>query len=430
MDVVQKISEAPATPEGMPTERIEIVSVEIRDTPPPEPEPFSTETRRGAARLSRGARDVGRPDHHRVLPGQGAGARPRVPAAGGRRRARRHVVPPRGEGLRRCRPAFSSTRGPLTEKQQKLVRTLQPEFNDTKHVKGIVSMAHGDDPASATTSFFIVHRRRQLARREVHRVRPGRRRAWRRRGDRAGAGERRGAGVADRAEAGADREVGPSGMLTASRRQLTTRPLPHRSHAAQKRAKSKPPQRALARDARLMSRTTCHSKRAIPGVTAHVRIRSRQPLGTVASSSPRRSTTGRSGAVRGATACRPKPGCSSSGRRAGRRWRGRSSGAGEGYSSFAVAGGRLFTLGARQGTEYVLAFDAATGKRLWEVANGRRFNNDRGRRAAQHADGRRRSGLRVRVERRPDRARRGHRQGVLDAEPAAASTAAPTSSGA
>ncbi len=32
---------------------------------------------------------------------------------------------------------------------------LQPEFNDTKHVKGIVSMARGDDPASATTSFFI-----------------------------------------------------------------------------------------------------------------------------------------------------------------------------------------------------------------------------------------------------------------------------------
>ena len=33
---------------------------------------------------------------------------------------------------------------------------LQPEFNDINHVKGIVSMARGDDPASATTSFFIV----------------------------------------------------------------------------------------------------------------------------------------------------------------------------------------------------------------------------------------------------------------------------------
>jgi cyclophilin family peptidyl-prolyl cis-trans isomerase len=33
--------------------------------------------------------------------------------------------------------------------------TLQPEFNDTQHVKGIVSMARGGEPASATTSFFI-----------------------------------------------------------------------------------------------------------------------------------------------------------------------------------------------------------------------------------------------------------------------------------
>jgi peptidyl-prolyl cis-trans isomerase B (cyclophilin B) len=49
-----------------------------------------------------------------------------------------------------------NTRGPLTEKQQKLVRPLQPEFSDVPHTKGILSMARGDDPASATTSFFIV----------------------------------------------------------------------------------------------------------------------------------------------------------------------------------------------------------------------------------------------------------------------------------
>jgi len=53
-------------------------------------------------------------------------------------------------------------------------------------------------------------------------------------------------------------------------------------------------------------------------------------------------------------------------------------GAGEGYSSFAVANGRAFTLGARGDTEYVVAFDVATGKRVWDVAHGRRFNNDRG----------------------------------------------------
>jgi outer membrane protein assembly factor BamB len=52
--------------------------------------------------------------------------------------------------------------------------------------------------------------------------------------------------------------------------------------------------------------------------------------------------------------------------------------AGEGYSSFSVSGGRLYTLGARGGTEYVMAFDEATGKKVWEVENGRRFSNDRG----------------------------------------------------
>lgn len=56
----------------------------------------------------------------------------------------------------------------------------------------------------------------------------------------------------------------------------------------------------------------------------------------------------------------------------------RTSGAGEGYSSFAVAGGKLYTLGARGGTEYVMAFDEGTGKKLWEVAHGDRFSNDRG----------------------------------------------------
>jgi outer membrane protein assembly factor BamB len=54
------------------------------------------------------------------------------------------------------------------------------------------------------------------------------------------------------------------------------------------------------------------------------------------------------------------------------------SGAGEGYSSFSVAGGRLYTLGARGTTEYVMAFDEASGKKVWEVAHGRRFSNDRG----------------------------------------------------
>lgn len=53
-------------------------------------------------------------------------------------------------------------------------------------------------------------------------------------------------------------------------------------------------------------------------------------------------------------------------------------GAGDGYSSFSASNGRLYTLGARGGTEYVMSFDAATGKKLWETPNGQRFRNDRG----------------------------------------------------
>ena len=37
------------------------------------------------------------------------------------------------------------------------MRPLKGEFrNDVKHVRGIVSMARGDDPDSATTSFFLM----------------------------------------------------------------------------------------------------------------------------------------------------------------------------------------------------------------------------------------------------------------------------------
>jgi outer membrane protein assembly factor BamB len=57
-------------------------------------------------------------------------------------------------------------------------------------------------------------------------------------------------------------------------------------------------------------------------------------------------------------------------------WRG--NGAGTGYSSFSAAHGRLYTLGARTGTEYLMAYDAASGKKLWEIAHGRRFGNDMG----------------------------------------------------
>jgi len=53
-------------------------------------------------------------------------------------------------------------------------------------------------------------------------------------------------------------------------------------------------------------------------------------------------------------------------------------GAGSGYSSMSVVAGKLYTVGARGGTEYVHAFDIATGRKLWEAANGSEYSNDRG----------------------------------------------------
>jgi outer membrane protein assembly factor BamB len=56
----------------------------------------------------------------------------------------------------------------------------------------------------------------------------------------------------------------------------------------------------------------------------------------------------------------------------------RTVGAGTGYSSFAASNGRLFTMGAKANVEYVIAFDAASGKKLWETPNGQRFRNEQG----------------------------------------------------
>ena len=155
MDVVQAISETPATPEGMTTERVGIESVEIRDTPPPEPEPFSTESIDDLAKIRAVLDTSAGPITIAFMPDKAPG---HVRAF--LRLAQASVFD--GTSFHRVVRGFViqagslDTRGPLTEKQQKLVRNLPPEFNDTPHVKGVVSMARGDDPSSALTSFFIV----------------------------------------------------------------------------------------------------------------------------------------------------------------------------------------------------------------------------------------------------------------------------------
>jgi outer membrane protein assembly factor BamB len=53
-------------------------------------------------------------------------------------------------------------------------------------------------------------------------------------------------------------------------------------------------------------------------------------------------------------------------------------GAGTGYSSLAISKGRIFTMGLRGDKEYVIAFDAKTGKELWATAHGTAYRDSRG----------------------------------------------------
>jgi cyclophilin family peptidyl-prolyl cis-trans isomerase len=152
VEVLQKISETAVDEKGLATERVEIRRVTIRDTPA---EPFVAETpeQLGAYRAildtSSGPITIEffvdkAPDTVRQFM--------RMAAAGIYNGTAFHRVAP---GFVIQTGALSSRTAPLTERQQKLVHNLPPEFNDTKHVKGVVSMARGDAPDSATTSFFI-----------------------------------------------------------------------------------------------------------------------------------------------------------------------------------------------------------------------------------------------------------------------------------
>ncbi|HKB09990.1 MAG TPA: peptidylprolyl isomerase [Vicinamibacterales bacterium] len=151
-DVLQKISETPVDDTGLATERVEIKKVTIRDTPA---DPFVTETpaELGAYRavLDTSAGPIAIEFFTDKAPNT-VRQFMRLAAAGVYDRTAFHRVAP---GFVIQTGALSSRAAPLSEKQQKLVHNLAPEFNDTKHVKGIVSMARGDAPDSATTSFFI-----------------------------------------------------------------------------------------------------------------------------------------------------------------------------------------------------------------------------------------------------------------------------------
>ena len=152
IEILHKISETPVDDKGIAADRVEIKHVTIRDPPP---EPFINETPQelGAYRavLDTSAGPISiefmvdkAPNTVRQFM--------RLAAAGVYNGMAFHRVAP---GFVIQTGALASRGAPLSEKQQKLVHNLPPEFNDTKHVKGIVSMARGEAQDSATTSFFI-----------------------------------------------------------------------------------------------------------------------------------------------------------------------------------------------------------------------------------------------------------------------------------
>lgn len=152
MEVLQQISAMPVDASGSVVDRVEIRRVTIRDTPPV---PFVNDTpqqlgtHRAVLETSTGEITIEffadkAPETVRQFL--------RMADAGVYNNMAFHRVAP---GFVIQTGALSSRAAPLSPRQQALVHDLQPEFNDTKHVKGIVSMARGDSPTSAQTSFFI-----------------------------------------------------------------------------------------------------------------------------------------------------------------------------------------------------------------------------------------------------------------------------------
>jgi cyclophilin family peptidyl-prolyl cis-trans isomerase len=152
IEVVQQISAVDADADGRPRTRVEVKTVTIRDTPPvpfvkDTPADLSryrvvVETTMGAIELEMLA-DRAPETVRQFLRLSAAGVYDGIPV---------HRVAP---GFVVQAGAVNFRQTPLTVVQNALVRTLAPEFSQTPNEFGIVSMARGEDPASALTSFFI-----------------------------------------------------------------------------------------------------------------------------------------------------------------------------------------------------------------------------------------------------------------------------------
>ena len=154
-DVVTKISETPVDADGRATERVVIRSAFVRAKPPPEVPPFSTESVRDLSayrvEFSTSLGLIAIDFYPDLAPNHVRNFLRLVDSGVYDGMAFHRVVP----GFVIQSGHLPSRREPLTDRQQRFIQNLEPEFNATEHVRGIVSMARLDDPASATTSFFI-----------------------------------------------------------------------------------------------------------------------------------------------------------------------------------------------------------------------------------------------------------------------------------
>jgi peptidyl-prolyl cis-trans isomerase B (cyclophilin B) len=151
IEIVQRISAVDADASNMPTTRVTIESVTIRDTPPV---PFVNDT---PAELA----------SYKAIVETTKGAfeleflADRAPETVRNFLRLAHAGVYDGVGVHRVAPNFViqtgalAFRAPLTAAQHKLVHNLAPEFSNTPNEFGLVSMARGEDPGSAQTSFFI-----------------------------------------------------------------------------------------------------------------------------------------------------------------------------------------------------------------------------------------------------------------------------------
>ena len=155
LTVAQKISTV-AADSTVPRERVEIRRVAIRDKPAPIPEPFVDATVEDMARRRVVFETTLGPITIEVYPDRAPNhVRQflRLAAAGVYDGTAFHRVV---KGFVIQGGHMPTRKEPPDDRQERYIRTLQPEFTPTPHDRGIVSMARGDDPASATSSFFIV----------------------------------------------------------------------------------------------------------------------------------------------------------------------------------------------------------------------------------------------------------------------------------